>query len=290
MISYKFNIYKSKNTKYLDKMFGECSFIWNHALSLQKRYYRMFGKYIPLGKLKAHFAKRIKRTLLHSQTVQEILERLDNSYKRFFKKLSKRPPKYRKAEKFSSFVFKQGGFTLNGNVLTINKVNKRFKFSYSRPYEGRVRQIRIVRETCCRFSLIIITDYNPITSYGKTHDGASVGLDFGLKTYLTKSDGNNVVSPLFFKEYQKKIKKCSCKLSKAKKGSNNRKRRVFELQQVRFSDLDCLIKCCIIMKYSLFMEGENQGISISGISTEKIQRMFHTKSLNSLEERCIRLY
>lgn len=232
MISYKFNIYKSKNTKYLDKMFGECSFIWNHALSLQKRYYRMFGKYIPLGKLKAHFAKRIKRTLLHSQTVQEILERLDNSYKRFFKKLSKRPPKYRKAEKFSSFVFKQGGFTLNGNVLTINKVNKRFKFSYSRPYEGRVRQIRIVRETCCRFSLIIITDYNPITSYGKTHDGASVGLDFGLKTYLTKSDGNNVVSPLFFKEYQKKIKKCSCKLSKAKKGSNNRKRRVFELQQV----------------------------------------------------------
>lgn len=38
------------------------------------------------------------------------------------------------------------------------------------------------------------------------------------------------------------------------------------------------------------MEGENQGISISGISTEKIQKMFHTKSLNSLEGRGIRLY
>lgn len=231
MISYKYNIYNSKRTKHLDKMLRECSFIWNHALGLQKRYYRMFGKYISLGKLKSYFAKRIKRKLLHSQTVQEILERLDNSYKRFFKKLSKRPPKYRKAEKFSSFVFKQGGFTLNGNVLTINKTNKRFKFSYPRPYEGKVRQIRIVRETCRRFSLIIITDHSPATSYGKTHDGASVGLDFGMKTYLTKSDGGDVVSPLFFKEYQKRVKECNRRLSKAKKGSNNKKRRMFELQQ-----------------------------------------------------------
>lgn len=38
------------------------------------------------------------------------------------------------------------------------------------------------------------------------------------------------------------------------------------------------------------MEGENQGISISGISTDKIRRMFHAKSLNSLEGRGIRLY
>ena len=36
-------------------------------------------------------------------------------------------------------------------------------------------------------------------SYRKTHDGASIGLDFGLKTYLTKSDGSKINSPLFFK-------------------------------------------------------------------------------------------
>lgn len=59
---------------------------------------------------------------------------------------------------------------------------------------------------------------------------------------------------------------------------------------LRFSVLGCLIKCCITIKYSLFMEGENQGVSISGISTEKIQKMFHAKSLNSLEGRGIRLY
>ena len=206
MISYKYNIYHSKKTKYLDKMLRECCFVWNHALALQRRYYGMFGKYIPVGKMKKHFTKRIKRNLLHSQTTQEILERLDESYNRFFKKLAKRPSKFKSPEKFNSFVFKQGGFTLNGNCLTINKGKKRFRFSYSRAYKGNIKQIRIVRETCSRFSLIIVADYNPFSSNRKTHDGASVGLDFGLKTYLTASDGSKIDSPLFFKQYQNKIK------------------------------------------------------------------------------------
>ena len=231
MISYKYNIYYSKKTKYLDKMLRECCFVWNHALALQRRYYRMFGKYISVNRMQKYFSKRIKRNLLHSQTVQEILQRLDSAYNRFFKKLAKRPPKFKSPEKFNSFVFKQGGFKLNGNVITINKNKKRFKFSSSRKYEGNVKQIRIIRETCRRYSLIIITDYNPVSSYGKTHNGASVGLDFGLKTYFTASDGNNVISPLFFKQYQNKIKKCNKRISKSVKGSNNRKRRRFELQQ-----------------------------------------------------------
>lgn len=231
MISYKYNIYKSRNTKYLDKMLRECAFVWNHALNLQKRYYRIFGKYIPLGKLKTYFAKRIRRTLLHSQTVQEILERLDSSYKRFFKKLCKRPPKFKKAEKFNSFVFKQGGFTLNGNVFTINKINKRFKFSHSRIYNGNVKQIRVLRETCNRYSIVIVTDSKSNKTYEKSRNGASVGIDFGLKTYMTLSDGKSIQSPLFFNRYQKKVKKCNRNLSRAKKGSNNRKRRLFELQQ-----------------------------------------------------------
>ena len=212
-------------------MLRECCFVWNHALALQRRYYRLFGKYIPVGKMQKHFAKRVKRILLHSQTVQEILQRLDSAYNRFFKKLAKRPPKFKRSDCFNSFVFKQGGFTLNGNCLTINKGKKRFRFSYSRVYEGNVKQIRIVRETYHRYSLIIVTDYNPINSYRKTHDGASIGLDFGLKTYLTKSDGNKIDSPLFFKQYQNKIRKLNKRLSNAKKESNNRRRKLFELQQ-----------------------------------------------------------
>lgn len=68
MITYKYNIYKSKNTKYIDSMLRECCFVWNHALSLQKRYYKLFGKYISYNRMSSHFTKRIKRNMLHSQT------------------------------------------------------------------------------------------------------------------------------------------------------------------------------------------------------------------------------
>lgn len=209
----------------------ECCFVWNHALAPQRRYYRLFGKYIPVGKMQKHFAKRVKRILLHSQTVQEILQRSDSAYNRFFKKSAKRPPKFKRSDCFNSFVFKQGGFTLNGNCLTINKGKKRFGFSYGRVCEGNVKQIRIVGETYHGYGLIMVTDHNPINSYGKTHDGASMGLDFGLKTYPTKSDGGKIGSPLFFKQYQNKIGKPNKRLSNAKKDSDNRRRRLFELQQ-----------------------------------------------------------
>ena len=164
MISYKYNIYHSKKTKYLDKMLRECCFVWNHALALQRRYYRLFGKYIPVGKMQKHFSKRIKRNLLHSQTVQEILHRLDSSYNRFFKKLAKRPPKFKSPEKFNSFVFKQGGFTLNGNSLTINKGKKRFRFSYSRVYVGRAFpnwKARVI-PTIATSGILALVSKNPI--------------------------------------------------------------------------------------------------------------------------------
>lgn len=224
MITYKYKLYRTKRTKYLDMMLREASFVWNHALALQKRYYRIFGKYISKAMMQKHFAKRISRNLLGAQTTQEIIERLDIAYRRFFKRLAKRPPKFKRAKDFSSFVFKQDGFTLNGNAVTINRIKKRFKFSYSRPYEGKVKRVIFKRSSLGEFYLIIVTDANS-KPYGKTHDGASVGIDFGLKTYMTMSDGTIVDNPQYLKSDLQQLRHKSRKLSKTKKHSNNRERR-----------------------------------------------------------------
>jgi hypothetical protein len=61
-----------------------------------------------------------------SALITEAIEKYLN-YQRFFKKLAKRPPKFRRAIDFCSIVYKQGGFSLNGNVLTVNTIKKRFK-------------------------------------------------------------------------------------------------------------------------------------------------------------------
>ena len=192
----------------------------------------MYGKFISLYNMQKHFVKRIKRNLLHSQTVQEVLERLDNSYKRFFKRISKRPPKFKRREEFSSFVFKSsGGFKLNGNTIRINSIKKIFKFSLSRKYDGNVKQVRFKRLKNNRYHLFIVTDKKPET-IGKSRRGASVGIDFGLKQYLTLSDGKKYDNPLFFKKHINAIRLANRRLFRAKRGSNNRKRRLFELNQL----------------------------------------------------------
>ena len=231
MITYKYKLYRTKNTKHLDKMLCEACFVWNHALALQKRYYRLYHKYIGIGKMKSHFAKRIHRNLLHSQTTQEILERLDTSYQRFFKRLAKRPPKFRKAKYFSSIVFRQGGYSLNGNVLTINRIGKRFKFSLSRSYVGKVKALTIKRSSLGEYFIVMVLDKAPV-AIRKTHNGASVGIDFGLKTYMTMSDGTTVKNPQFLKSTLPKVQRASRNLSKSASHSHHRQNRRMELDRI----------------------------------------------------------
>lgn len=231
MITYKYKLYSSKKNKRLNKMLDETCFVWNHALALQKRYYSLFNKYISCSRMQSHFAKRIKRNLLHSQTVQEILQRLDSSYNRFFKRLSKRPPKFKRRTDFGSFVFKQGGFSLNGNTFHINTINTTFKFFLSRQYQGTIKQVKVKRSPLQEYYICIVTDGQPQT-YTKTHNGASVGIDFGLKTYLTLSDGNVVTNPQFLKKNLSLLRKSSKDLSNKCKGSNHRKQAKLSLNRV----------------------------------------------------------
>ena len=231
MLTYTYKLYKSKRTDKLDDMFREACFVWNHAIALQRRYYSLFGKYIDVVRIQKFFAKRIKRTLLNSQTVQELLQRLDFSYKRFFKHLSLRPPKFRRLKDFSSIVYKLCGYKLESNSIRLNSINQHFKFSLSRQYEGRIRRIRIKRNRIGDYFLLITTDASA-TPYRKSHNGASVGIDFGLKTFLTLSDGSRIENPLFLKSDLKKIRERNKAFSKSQDSSKNKESRLRDLERI----------------------------------------------------------
>lgn len=232
MISYKYKLYRTPKTKHLDKMLEEACFVWNHALALQKRYYRIYHKYISIGKMKSHFTKRIKRCSLHTHTRQVIIERLDTSYQRFFKRIAKRPPKFHKSKDFSSILFRgSGGYSINKNVITINRINKRFKFSLSRPYDGKIKTLTVKRNNIGEFYIVLVLDKAPV-KIRKSHNGASVGIDFGLKKYMTLSDGTVVNNPQYMKECLSELHKRNHNLSKCKNDSNNKKRRCKELAKL----------------------------------------------------------
>ena len=224
MIAYKYKLYRTKRTKLLKATLGEACHVWNHALALQKRYYKLFGRFASANTMKKHFSKVWHRQFLGSQSLQEILQRQDKAYQRFFKHQSKRPPKFKRSNEFTSFAYKQCGykfFDLNKVTLTVGGQRLTFKFSKSRDFEGNIKMVLLKQTPLNEFFIVVITD-SVSKPYGKTHNGASVGIDFGLKTYLTLSDGQKVENPQFLKRSLSKVRKASRKLSMCKKGSNHK--------------------------------------------------------------------
>lgn len=234
MINISFKAYNSKKLKHIHRQINTASCVWNHCIALNKRYYRLYGGYINLNKLQKHIAKLRNRNAswkaLNSQTVQEICERVDMSYRRFFKKLSKCPPKFKKAKNFNSFVLKQSGWGIDNNVLRIGK--RRYKFSKSRDYEN-IKRITVKRNKIGEVFFILFCDMKP-KRYKREGD-SSIGMDFGLKTYLTLSSEVEIKSPEFFKNNISRIKKANQNLSTKERGSNNRKRAIKHLQRVHIN-------------------------------------------------------
>ena len=98
-----FKLYKSKKNKYLHKKIDLGSQIYNYSIALHKRFYRLYKKYLNKYKLQKHLTKTKKRKLhfknLESQAIQDITDRIDRSYKLFFRnakhKIRTAPPNFK---------------------------------------------------------------------------------------------------------------------------------------------------------------------------------------------------
>ena len=71
--------------------------------------------------------------------------------------------------------------------------------------------------------MVVVVDNCP-ESEAEFTTGRIAGFDFGLKTFLTCSDGSKIESPQFLKQSLNAIKKASRQHSKKLKGSANRER------------------------------------------------------------------
>ena len=176
--------------------------------------------------MQKHIAKLAKNnqywSLMGSQSLQEICQRVDNSYKMFFKKIGRGRPNFHNPYKSGSFMFKgKVGYVLNGNEITINKLCHTYKFKLTRQY-GIVKNVCIKRDNRGYLWLIITTDVEP-KQYERLGN-ASIGIDFGLKHFITTSDGEIIDSPETYKKSLKQLAKLNRNLSRKKKGSNSRKR------------------------------------------------------------------
>ena len=234
ILNYKYRLYINKHTKELSQLVTTANSVWNHVVALYRRYYKIYGKNPSTNHIQKHIAKLAKHnqywSKMGSQSLQEICQRVDNTYKMFFKKIGRGRPNFHNIHKSGSFMFKgKVGYNLNGNEITINKINRTFRFKLTREY-GTVKNVHIKRDNQGYLWLIITTEVIP-----KQYDrlgNASIGLDFGMKHFLTTSDGEIIDSPEVYKKSLKLLAKLNRNLSHKKKGSNSRKRAIKRLAKL----------------------------------------------------------
>ena len=227
MKTYQFKLYQHKRNKHLHRAINAASNIYNHCIALHKRYYRLFGKHLNKNKLMKHIAKQRRKNeywqLVGSQATQDIVQRIDRAYQLFFKHNKKgvRPPNFRKRIKYKSFTLKQAGYKfLKDNQIKISK--RIYKFWKSREIKGKSKTVTIKRNSLGELFMFVVTDY--VDKISTIKSGKSVGVDFGLKVFLTCSDDTEIHSPLFLKQSLKELRQASRNHSTKKKRSNNREK------------------------------------------------------------------
>ena len=226
MKTLKFKLYQSSRNKHLKRSINAAGVIYNHCIALHKRYYRMWGKHLNCSKLQSHIAQLRKRKAfwqqVGSQAVQDICQRIEKAYQLFFKHHKKgvRPPNFKKVRRYKSFTLKQAGYKfLTGNRIKIG--NRVYQYWNSREIEGTVKTLTIKRTILGELFMVVVVD-SVDESETKFEIGKIAGFDFGLKTFLTCSDGSKIESPQFLKQSLNAIKKASRQHSQKRKGSANR--------------------------------------------------------------------
>lgn len=232
MKTFCFKLYNSEHNNKLMRLINIAGFIYNHCIALHKRYYRLFGKYIHKYQLQKHLTK-LKRTKrfayinsLDAQAAANITDRIDHAYNLFWSNLKRKkkssPPNFKKVRRYKSFTLRQNGWKLDEAENKIRIVGKWYRYFKSRNIEGKVKTVTVKRDAVGDIYIYLVCDTQRDNVRPRT--GESVGFDFGLKQFLTASDGHNIESPYFFMQNIKEIRRKCRNLSRKKEGSKNHER------------------------------------------------------------------
>jgi len=160
-----------------------------------------------------------------SQVLQNVLERLDRAYQGFFRRLngSDKPgfPRFKSRNRYDSFTLSQAGWKLDGKYLAIRNVGT-FKIRLSRPVEGRIKTVTIRRSSTGKWYVYFSCEGVPLKPLPPT--GKAVGIDVGLESFLTTSNGMKIGNPRFFSRAKDLLAMRQQRLSKKVKGSHRREK------------------------------------------------------------------
>lgn len=104
------------------------------------------------------------------------------------------------------------------------------KVKLHRPIDGAIKRVTVRRSPTGKWFASLLVDSSSTINAPFTRQ--YTGVDVGIKSFLTLSDGSFVSNPRFFVTEEKVLAKAQRKLSKAKEGSLQRKKALKVVQHI----------------------------------------------------------
>ena len=225
--SYKYRIYPNqKQRELLEKHFGSVRFIYNWGLEKKIKAYQRDKKRISCFDLIKELTILKKKkdfqwlNKVNSQSLQMSLRNLDNAFTSFFRKNNRFPRFKSKKQNKNNFQIPQH-LKINTR-LTIPKISN-IKIKLSRKIEGKIKTATINKTSTNKYFISILVEQDKqLSKKPKITKKTTIGIDLGIKTFATISDGRKIDNPKFFDKSLKRLKKQQRLLSRKIKGSDNR--------------------------------------------------------------------
>jgi putative transposase len=228
--TFKYRIYPTANQKtLLEKVLEECRWLHNQLIYQKKTLWETSKESIGLYTQQV-YAKELCKTRptldeVHSQVVQQTAVRVDLAFKAFFRrcKSGETPgyPRFRGQGQYHSFTYPQSGYKIVGdNRIKLSKIGN-VKLKLHRPTEGKIKTCTVSKTATEKWFVFLSCEIEP---QPLPVSRLEVGIDLGLTTFATMSDGTKIQNPRFFKQEEKELAKAQRKLSKQTKGTLERRK------------------------------------------------------------------
>ena len=231
--AYKYRIYPTREQQELiNKHIGCCRYVYNLCLEKKINAYKASKKNISsfeLMKLLPHLKKEQETSFLkevNSLSLQAAIVNLDNAYKHFFKEKKGFPKFKSKRNARQSFQIVQNTkVDFDKKKVFIPKFKEGIKCRFHRFFDGKIKTSTISRTSTGKYFISITVELDEDIPKKKPIDeNQAVGIDLGIKTFATLSNGEEIPNPKNLKNAMTRLKRLQRDLSRKVKGSSNRER------------------------------------------------------------------
>ncbi len=223
--SFRYRIYPTpKQEAVLEEQLRLCRLVYNAALEQRIWFWKKrkltLNYYSQANELPAAKREHPELTLVNSQVLQGVLQRLDQAYQRFFSGAGF--PRFKSRDRFRSMTFTQTGYKLLERKLKLARVGE-VRIKLSRPVEGEIKTLTLTRNSSGHWYASFSCDLGPNQVPMRPVE-AEVGIDLGLLKFLTCSDGSMVPNPRHFRESLARLAERQRKLASKPKRKRTRNR------------------------------------------------------------------